>query len=332
MPSMMERAVCLNLSLAKLGTRRKAATETAGAEVADQVAADAVVSGADAACVSASKRLLDCAELKAVGALDSEIKAYLGARALPSPFRGGIWLIPLTMAEEIDLQLQTYRTRRGELVSAFLAVYREAIDAARERLGPLFSPSDYATENEARAAFGIEWQFVSMDTPSALRNVSAAMFERERERAEALWRDASEDIRQALRVSLQELITHTAERLRQRPDGTRPVLRDSVLGNLSEFLEFFEARNLTDDAELGALVERAREVIAGIETDELRRNPDMRQSIGNAVAALMPSADDLVNAPKRRIVLGGAAAETRGSGAPVGGEPAAADAPPPSAA
>lgn len=317
--SMMEKAACLNLSLSKLGVRRKAATEkAAGFDASEQIAAGAVISGADASSVSASKRLLDCPELKAVGTLDSEIKGYLADRCLPSPFRGGIWLIPLVMVDDVNASLQRFAIQRADLVDAFMAVYSAAIDAARERLGPLFNPGDYASPADARQAFAIEWQFVSMDTPETLRDVSPELFERERQRAEAMWRDAADEIRQALRASLAELVTHTAERLRPRLDGTRPVLRDSVLSNLSQFLEFFEARNLTDDADLSALVGQARDVINGVQTQALRDDPTLRDSIGAAVAALVPTAEDLVNLPKRRIALPTPAAATEGAPADAG--------------
>lgn len=66
------------------------------------------------------------------------------------------------------------------------------------------------------------------------------------------------------------LVSHLCERLAGSDDGLPKVFRDSVVSNLTEFFERFRHLNVSSSQELDQLVERARQVVRGVEPKHLR--------------------------------------------------------------
>jgi hypothetical protein len=82
------------------------------------------------------------------------------------------------------------------------------------------------------------------------------------------------------------------------------VFRDSMVKNMEEFFQFFGARNLVDDQELATLVERARSVMQGVTTEELRTNDLMRDLVRERMEQVKAEMDlNLMVRPSRRLFL-----------------------------
>jgi hypothetical protein len=85
-------------------------------------------------------------------------------------------------------------------------------------------------------------------------------------------------IQQTLRQGLYELVGRMVDRL--TGDNGRPrVFWDSLVSNLDNFLQVFDARNLSNDEDLAALVERCRELMTGVEPKNLRRDAALREAV-----------------------------------------------------
>ena len=155
-----------------------------------------------------------------------------------------------------------------------------------------------------RAAFYVDVRYLAFGVPEKLEGIRADIFQREQQKAEAEWRSASDDVRQALRAGLAELVDHMVERLRGNGDGKPKVFRDSLVGNLSEFLELFDPRNITDDAQLAQLVGRCRSVLDGVDANALRASDAIRTKVREGMAQVQSVLDTMViDRPARRIVL-----------------------------
>jgi hypothetical protein len=288
---LFDRAVVLVLGIGCLGTRRKVPTS-------------AVQVDADKTLLHLGKEILEAAELDAIKSFDGDLRTWIAKKALPSPLRRGTYLIPLGLVEEMDARLESYRARRAELVEAFIRAYDRAKDEARQRLGPLFNPMDYPCDEKVRAAFSLDVRYVAFGVPGKLESLNRDIWERERAKAESNWREASEEVRQALRVGLADLVDRMVERLDTNGDGKPKVFRDTLVTNLSEFIESFAPRNITDDAELGRLVDRCRGVLDGVDADALRASTAVRSKVRDGMARVQVALDSMViDRPARRIVL-----------------------------
>lgn len=285
----MDRAVCLSLEIHKPGNRRK-------------VSSSQVETDADKSMINVSKLLLDSAEYKAISRHDGEVRQWLYSRALPGPFRAGVYLIPHELVLDVDTHLREAGAAREELIDAFMLAYPSLESEAAAKLGSLYDPKDYPEESLLRAAFSVHWSYFAFQTPDTLRRISTQLFERERDKAAASWVDATKEVREALRAGFAELVDHMAERL----TGDK-VFRNSLVENFRDFLSTFDFRNITDDADLRALVTRAGQLLDGVNPDTLRKEEGLRDAVARGMAEINASLDTMiVNRPKRRLEIGGA--------------------------
>lgn len=294
--------VILRLSTHSLGLRKKLAT----ADVAPD---------ADEALVHVGKDVLDkgAEPIKAIRKADSQAAAWIKMRRIENPIlAAGSHLIPLRLIPDVREFLAWYSRKREDLVWEFCAQYEDLKADARDRLAPqgLYDPDDYPDVDAVREAFSVEWSFdASINLPEAMREhrdqVYRAVYAEQRDRAESQWREATEEIRQALREGFRVLVSHMASQLAPDPQTGKPrKLYDSMLEKVTTFLDGFEARDLTRDGELGALVAQARQIAIGVTTDGLRQDGTMREHVGAAMGRISEAIDGMISTvPGRRIRL-----------------------------
>lgn len=285
----LDRAVCVTVYLGAIGNRKKVPTT-------------AIQVDADKALIGVSKQLLDSPELKLVQKIDSEIRGYLYRTCLPSMFRSGVYLLPLPLIRETQQKLEDFKERRKRAVEDFIVSYEQRKQEAGERLREVFNPMDYLPEARIRAAFTFDWQYVNFGTPGKLRQVSAEFFEQERRKAESKWAEATAEVQQVLRAAMADLVTHMVSKLTAGDDGKKRVFRNSTVTNLNEFLATFNARNVADDGELKSLVERARELLAGVDPDDLRKNEAVRDNVRQGFEALKGQLETMVVDRAARVI------------------------------
>lgn len=288
-----KRTICLQLSIHALGTKQ-------------QVDASEVTDKAEADRLAVSKDILRMPELREINVIDRYMRLWLRKRAITPEFiSGGYYLIATSMLEEVDERLRQYVEARQVLVDRFYADYHdnrdEILAEQRKHLRDVFNEDEYPSPEKARDAFYVTQRYFAFDVPTSLRAVSSELYEREARKQQGLWAEAHAEITKALRVEFQRLVHHMADRL-SVVDGKPKVFRDSLVQNFSEFLGTFPFRNVTDDAELSALVQQARKVLSATTPDELRENMDLRASAEQAFAKIRSALDQLVtDAPVRAI-------------------------------
>lgn len=272
------KTVFIKLHLGLLGNRRKVSSS--------QVEVDA-----DKALIRVSKTLLDSPELQAIRTLDGDIRRYLYDTCLP--FDVGIHLLPLALLETVEERLGEFKEKRDELVQVFLVAYPRLCQEAAARLRTLYNPADYPPVGEVRSHFTLSWQYVSYGVPEQLGEISARIFETERDKAAEAMSEACDEIQQVMRASLLELVSHLRDRLTDQADGKPQRLRESTLQKLRDFLSTFDLRNVVDDYELKEQVDKARALLEGASTDALRNMPLIRVRVREGMADLAAQMDVL---------------------------------------
>ena len=258
----------------------------------------------DRDALKTNKELLDSKELQAIGSFDAKTRVKLLTYCLPSYVDDGYYFLPISLIETVNDFLARQQADRAYLVNDFLAIYPAKRDSARLRLGPLFRSTDYPSEDAVRSTFTWTVRYISFSVPGSLREISASLFEQEKVKQERMWEDAASEVRQALREAMAGLVAHAIEKLSYKSDGKPQVFRDSMVQNMSEFLDLFAARNLTNDADLAALVGQARQLMAGVDPSTLRSNIGARERIRAGFVGIQQTMDAmLVDRPVRAIDL-----------------------------
>lgn len=249
--------------------------------------------------IAVSKTLIEAKEFKAISIHDSRIRSYVQSVALPSPFKSGVYAVPITMLSELDQKLQELTDERAALVDAYAKVYSAAKGRAKVSLGSEYRESDYLDVADLPRAYRMEWQFVSLTAPDQIAQLDAKVYRREQERLAKQWEEAVTEMRDALRVGLSEMVTDMVGRLEGAGEGKR-FKPTKILQRFEEFLGNVTARNVTDDKELAELAAQAKAVLAGVTTEELTKKSDVRAAVQNGLAAVKVQLDQLEITSKGR--------------------------------
>lgn len=284
MTTLNDNTLILLVHFRSLGNRRKV----------DETEYD--VGDADKALVRATKKLIDHPAYLAIMKLDSRVKRFLFETCLPSGLGPSTVRVPVGLVSDVVTALDAFALERKMLVEGFVHVYAEALDNAAVRLGHLFKAEDYPEASAVRTAFGLEHRFVSFDVPDALQAIDGAAFAIEREKARHSLDAAVGEVRTALRMALLDLIQTFRAQLGARSDGKKGRLYASTALRLQQFLQTFELRNVTDDADLAAQVGALRAAVdgGGLDVDVLRDADGFRAALHREVGAIEAALAPLV--------------------------------------
>lgn len=296
--NLFDRAVLLNLVLRRMGNRRKVAKERIGArDSGATVEADCQ----NPALLAMSKQLVASSEYDAIASLFGEARAWIYTRCLPSPFRKGVYFLPLGLIPDVEARLTAYRMQLDELVERLARVYPALQTIASRELGAMYNAADYPTTAQLRESFGMEWSYQTVSTPKVLESIDRAIYAREAENARRRIEEATEDIKAGLRESMADLVSHMVDRLTPT-DGKKKIFKNTMTAKFQDFLATFEVRNLANDGELAALAGRARQLLNGIDPETLRDSEDIRNTIREGLAEVKNELDTMITAaPRRRI-------------------------------
>jgi hypothetical protein len=278
---------------------------TARRKVPSRTLLNGVNQNVDASMVAASKRLVDGDTLSKVESLRGKARAWLYSQSLPFPIDGVVF-VPVDSLERIDAKLSEFRTEYEAAVDAFCADYPALREAARSRLGSLYSEADYPDDVQPRFAFS--WRFLSL-APADSKILSPALVQAEQEKFRKLVSDAADAAVTELRTRFAACVDHMVDRL-SGSDGKPNVFRDSLVGNLREFLDGFDALNVCGDHDLAALVERARGAIDGVAPVDLRDDEQLREHITGQFTNVQAALDGMIqNRPTRKVRIAVPAAQ-----------------------
>lgn len=260
------KTICLALTRGRFGNKRRASMSN-------------VTVDADKSLLSLSKILLDSPELQDIQKLDSSVQSYLRTVAFKSMFKGGVYLIPVSMVQTIIEALEAFAVRREALVDVAVSMYPTRIAETKARLAIVGSFADYPSTEKFRSTFTFEWRLVTFDTPTRLKAISAELFKVEQEKAAVKMAAVADECRDAMRAGLATMIDRLVERLTPDADGKKKTFTQTAVTNINEFLDTFELRNVTDDAELASVVAKARAVMSGVDVKTLRTDDQIRAGV-----------------------------------------------------
>ena len=236
---------------------------------------------------------------KAVTKVKGEATKYWKDQTLPYP-EPGLRLIRQSDVAEFGRRVDRYKDELSMAVVDLEDQYDELRSAARERLGELFNASDYPPT--LIGAFAIDCDFPNVEPPEYLRRLSPQLYEAECQRVQSRFNEAVEMAEQAFFEELAGLVDHLSNRLAGTEDGKPKIFRDSVVTNLTDFFQRFRRLNVGCNEELDALVDRARNVISGVQPQQLRDSQNLRNHVATQMASIQSNLDQLlVDRPRRRI-------------------------------
>jgi hypothetical protein len=284
----------VKLSFSWLGTQRKLS------DAQTKQAADTFHAATD--LVTASKRLIDTKNTtyRVLTTLKSQASAYWRSMTLPYP-QEGVRLIKQADIGAFETRMREYKEQLV-VAAANLQLEYEAIKvAAREKLGDLYNPNDYPPSLEG--VFDLRWEYPPVDPPNYLMTFNPELYQQEQQRVQHRFETAVVMAENAFAEQLQDMISHLIERLTDEPDGTKKKFQNSAIENFKEFYDNFRQMNIRSNAQLDNLIQRATDIVSGVDVKDLRKNTNLRQNLTQQMGEVKTALDNLItNAPRRRVL------------------------------
>jgi hypothetical protein len=254
---------------------------------------------ADKDLIRVNKKLLDSPELDLIRQADSELMNYLSSTCLP--FAKGVRLIPRIMQADVTKKLREHATKRELLIDGFMRVYDIEKQRAEYRLAGLYNAADYPPAAQVRNKFSFNWRFITFGPPAELASIDRTAYEEEREKAEKEMSTAVQEITTVMRTTVAQMMFRLQESLTPKEDGKQRKLYDSAVESLQQFLSTFNLRNVVNDRELAAQVERARAVLSGVSVEALKTTDGLRETVRKSMEEIGGQIETLVGSPIRKI-------------------------------
>lgn len=293
----LARATCvLELDFKALSFSKKVESE--------RVAPD----GTNPAFISVMKALIDKKnkDFKAIGQHRAKFKRWLQMSiALESTFlRSGQFLIPLSKSDEVWQKWKEFKADDEFLVGKFVEKYEDIAAASTPQLGELSDRGELPTRADVERSFRVYARYITLNVPAALEDRNRELYAELAARSEAEWAEMKDEIRDGLRAGFIGLIEKATNRLGVDPATGKPrIFRDSMVTQLTDFLETFEARNLTNDGELAELAKKARDLISGRSADEIRKQGALRESLAKGFEEIKAKMDTMGTMQGRKFSL-----------------------------
>lgn len=275
MNSLFDKTVCLSVTFHKAGCIREGSMNNIETE-------------ADKNELGLRKRIFSSENYTRCRWIIAQAQKWLRKRSVPSPLRGGTYLIPVPLVDSVNEYLDGVVTEYNESVEAFIVEYPSLIKQWQDKLKDQYDARNYPTPQVMRRRFGVNRMVL---------NFSPARPDEIDQRNEI--EQAVEEIRAALRCGLLELIERMTEMLGDE-EGKRKRFSSKALESFKEWMELFPARLVVDDDELQKLAERAMKVMEGKSVDDLRDPGKVREQTRAGLGKIGVQLQKLVkDMPKR---------------------------------
>lgn len=253
--------------------------------------------------VRARKRTVKSQSVSAMHRLSYAVRATLRTYALNSLFRPGVYVIPVENVQTVDDVLQETMSEMQVIRQQVIDEWQQTIQDARARLGPLFSPSDYGSAEDAAAAFDMGYRYVPIaETPAILQHLAADTYQADLERTRKETEKELEAFREHLRVTLFEIVENMRKTL-MKPDGEKRVFGKRFFKRLDEFLGTFDSKNLSDDGALQGIVNQLRMVANGTDVAALKQSSETQASLDASLSEITDVMTDMIQDDGRMIDL-----------------------------
>ena len=247
----------------------------------------------DLARIRGSKKLLDCDEAAAIAAEFTRVKNFVKDLSLPTPFGDGIFFVPNTRIEQVDTELRMAESVNvPRLVQAFVAKYDEILANERAALKENFHLADYDSPQEILNRVRMDYAYVTFGIPE---NLPEAIRQREAEKQGQRLTESIDAMQNLLRSEMAKLVKHAAETLSgTKDDGKKRTFKNSLIGNIRDFMATFQDRNITDDAEMERIIAQANQLLDGVDPDDLRSKEPLRDTLAKGFADIKASLDTML--------------------------------------
>jgi len=227
---------------------------------------------------SVHKKYLKCDELTAVNKVKADqYKFHIGS-TIPW-LDGGIRGLYNKFYQGYMVEMNGWTALFNDKVDEFMEVYSWEKTQSQARMGAMYDPRLYPSEDQLRRKFGIELNYIPLAETGDFRcDVGREGIEVMKTGYDKLLNDrkvaAYQDIYQRLLEPVQNM-----SKMLDYSDGEKPTgFRDTLIPNVESMLEVLRVCNVADDPEMERTRLAIAQLLEGVTCDGLREDGYLRSS------------------------------------------------------
>lgn len=275
----------------------------------------------DTKLVKTTKQLIDKKYLDPISKLDGRMRNDMYQFGMRPKFLGtGNVIVPIRMLHYVVGRIEAYKRERGRLIDDLIERYPEAKEETKRRSPELYDESEYPSSESLRDSFTVSYNMFSVGFPDIVERIEGAVVQEVGRKADAAaasmlaendailtqarvnqqkeLEEAVNEIRQGLRLGLKTLNEGLHDKIRGMATE-RKVFKPGFVSAMRTYLETFDAKNITNDTELSALVNRTRELLNGVSPELIRNDLDTRVRIDRELASINSQLNEMTEAAVR---------------------------------
>ena len=238
--------------------------------------------------IKTSAQLMDCDERTAIDRHDAVTRQAIRKWSYQAISCGdGACFIPISLLETVMEYLAARKAERLQYIAEYLEVYPTLLADAEKKFQPLglFNEANFPPVQQVEKQFSMRWRWLEFSASSSLKSVSEEMYKEEFEKVRKDLEEQIVEIRVSLRSMFARLIKNLST-IAGNPDRKIVPRNGTWGGQMLEFIELYESKNVTNDRELTALVEDCRRLLVGLSPDQLRDDAEFRRDVADSLAAI----------------------------------------------
>lgn len=211
-------------------------------------------------------------------------------------------VVDITRIPEIEALAEKTEVELKALADKLVAVYPQQITPEATKLGPLYNPRDYVSVEGLSKMFTFDYCWMAFGVPEELHQFNPEIYKKAKAKAEAVWKEIEHNGIVLLRSTMSELITGLVESLTNREDGTKRKFYASSVTKVQDFIAGFKARNICNDAELDAEVEKIGKLVANVDLKAMSTDMELRASMKRQLEKAKEGVDQLLVDAGARVI------------------------------
>ena len=176
--------------------------------------------------------------------------------------------------------LNDMRTEFDRLAQDFINIYPNLVSAQAFKMGTMFDRSEYPDVSEVAKRFGFGFTFLPLPERGDFRvDVSHDIAEALEAEYEKVYAERTSVAMGDLWDRLYKVTKHISDRLADNTDGTKKIIRDSVLDNAIELCSLLSVMNVTHDEKLEQARRQLENTLHGVDMKEIRDSDAIRKHV-----------------------------------------------------
>jgi hypothetical protein len=219
--------------------------------------------------------------LKAIGKTAGSLRTYHYFNTLPWGDTGDR-ILPAENYFNYIGEVNKLKTEFEELVSSFVAVYPSLQQDAEQKLGTMFSLSDYPMPGLVAKKFGVKVGFMPISDSDDLRlQITDSEIEKIKSEINCEINNRVGFAVGEMLNRIKEAVAHMADKLSDKD----AIFRDSLVENVCSLIETIPLLNFNKDAHVKEVVEMIEPLCCNPE--QLRQNPAFRAEIAKKASEVL---------------------------------------------